>query len=844
MRKKWARRLFSSNQQSLSFKMSVGYGVLFIWIIMVHVDFPFSTACLQDERTSLLDFKGGLKLSSGRLSSWIGFNCCEWEGVACDYHTSHVIGLRLSADLSYMEELTGEVHLKKSLFSGEIHLKKSQFSGEIRPSLFNLHHLQHLDLSWNDFKGISIPPQLSKLQKLTFLSLSNAGFGGEVPLELGNMSSLRHLDISIGYPYAYMLDGSMFGVWVRNLRSLEFLGMNSVNLRMASELWSEALSGLSNLTHIHLSNCGLSGNIPDLSNLTHLSHLHISWNSFPVELPSWFQNMSSLVSLDLSHCGLNGSIPSNFIPHSRMSNLVFDANYELKGNMSSILSHSSSLTVLSFRGCSLGGVISPSIANFSKLRILDLSHNDLEGTIPSSFGNILPLRGLYLSYNRLSGHIPSSLCQLPVLSELLLGSNQLWGTIPDSISKLASLKVLSLPSSGLRGNISLQLFDNLTRLRELDLCANKFTINISPSWVPQFAQLRYLGLRSCNIGGGFPAFLSQQYQLEGLDLSGDNIVGNIPSSLWDLPNLSMLNLSNNQQEGSLPRQISHNFTVVDLHGNRLNGPLPALDFVSGILDLSNNEFNGSIPPTIRTPSFLSLLVLDLSKNKLTGPIPANIGRFSKLLVLNLAQNFLQREIPQELGNLQALRTLNLNGNRLQGTIPSSIANWTNLQVLGLGSNRFEGRIPVWLAKLTNLRILSLASNKFRDRIPPQLFRLQNLQILDLSGNQLSGSIPPNVKKLYAMVNKSQIFDVQLTNCGNLYFGLDTIFELKFVDEVTVYIKGRATPYQKIIKADKFIDLSRNNLSENNLSGKIPSELLYLTVVLPHKMEIQLLFLDR
>ncbi|GLJ31189.1 hypothetical protein SUGI_0624980 [Cryptomeria japonica] len=146
--------------------MSVGYGVLLIWIIMVHVDFPFSTACSQDERTSLLDFKGGLKLSSGRLSSWIGFNCCEWEGVACDYHTSHVIGLRLSADVSYIEELTGEVHLKKS-----------QFSGEIRPSLFNLHHLQHLDFSWNDFKGISIPPQLSKLQKLTFLSLSNAGFG-------------------------------------------------------------------------------------------------------------------------------------------------------------------------------------------------------------------------------------------------------------------------------------------------------------------------------------------------------------------------------------------------------------------------------------------------------------------------------------------------------------------------------------------------------------------------------------------------------------------------------------------------------------------------------------------
>ncbi|XP_059066536.1 receptor-like protein EIX2 [Cryptomeria japonica] len=780
---------------------------------MFHSQFPFSTGCLQDERSYLLDFKAGLNLSSGRLSSWRGFNCCEWEGVACDYHTSHVIRLDLSI---------------------------YQLTGEVRTSLSNLQHLQYLDLSWNDFNGTSIPPQLLKLHRLEFLSLKNAGFGGEVPLELGNMSSLRHLDISRND----YLKCSKFDVWVRNLRSLEFLDMKWVNLSMRSERWGEALSGLANLTQIHSTGCGLSGNIPDLSNLTRLSHLHIGENSFPVQLPSWFENVSSLVSLDLSFCGINGFIPSNFMPRSRMSNLVLDSNPDLKGNLSFMLSHSSSLVVLSFPGCNLTGVFPTSIANFSKLTRMDLGYNNLEGSIPSSFGSLTSLRYLHLNDNHLSGQIPPSLCQLPTLSSLYLGHNHLSGTIPDCISKLSSLETLSLHSSGLRGNISFQLFENLTRLELLDLSENQFVIDISTSWVPQFAHLYVLELQSCNIQGNFPAFLSQQYQLNGLDLSDNNIVGNLPSWLWDLPYLSMLNLSNNQLEGSLPRKISHSLNTVDLHGNRLYGSLPALDFAANGLDLSNNGFNGSIPTTIGIFDTLSLSgnnltgeipssicnnsdyfrVLDLSKNKLTGMIPSNIGRCSEMEILKLAQNVLQGEIPKDLGNLQSLRTLNLNGNRLQGIIPPSIANCTDLQIFDLGNNNFEGSIPVWIEKLTDLRILSLASNKFDGRIPPQLFRLQYLQILDLPDNQLSGNIPSDVSKLCALVNNSQSFHLQYSS---YYAKFSFVVEgassreygMNFADEVTVWIKGRRTPYSKIIGQDKFMDLSHNNLS-----GNIPSEL--------------------
>ncbi|GLJ42393.1 hypothetical protein SUGI_0878060 [Cryptomeria japonica] len=226
--------------------MSFGSAFLLIWVIIY---FPFSTACLQDEKSYLLDLKAALNLSmsSGSLSSSRGLKYCEWEGVGCDYHTSHVI--RLEFDYWYTQQ------------------------AELHPSLFNLQHLQHLDLSGNDFRGISIPRQLSKLKSLTFLNLSYAGFGGEVPLELGNMSSLRHLDISENYYEIKISDtewqtislkSSKFDALVRNLRSLRFLQMKGVNLKMATEHWGGALSDLANLIQIHLSYCGLSGKIPDL----------------------------------------------------------------------------------------------------------------------------------------------------------------------------------------------------------------------------------------------------------------------------------------------------------------------------------------------------------------------------------------------------------------------------------------------------------------------------------------------------------------------------------------------------------------------------------------------------
>lgn len=200
-------------------------------------------------------------------------------------------------------------------------------------------------------------------------------------------------------------------------------------------------------------------------------------------------------------------------------------------------------------------------------------------------------------------------------------------------------------------------------------------------------------------------------------------------------------------------------------------------------------------------------------------IPATIGSCSQLQVLKLAHNDLEGEIPEELGNLTGLGALNLNGNRFQGNIPPSLSNCTDLQIFDLGNNKFEGKIPVWIEKLKDLEILSLTSNNFEGKIPSQLMRLQNLRILDLSSNCLSESIPQDLSKLYAMINQSQSIDEQLTFGYATDFDLDFRHESIIEDEVTIWIKGTVQTYQKIIYADKFMDLSHNNLS-----GNIPPEL--------------------
>ncbi|GMP98268.1 hypothetical protein CsSME_00046222 [Camellia sinensis var. sinensis] len=121
---------------------------------------PSSThLCHNDESTALLQFKQLFSFDCSahncpRTSSapfiWKeGTDCCAWDGVTCDNTTSHVIGLDLFCNCLY-----GTIHPNSSLF--------------------NLVHLQHLDLSFNTFNHSQILPSFGGFTNLTYLHLFNS----------------------------------------------------------------------------------------------------------------------------------------------------------------------------------------------------------------------------------------------------------------------------------------------------------------------------------------------------------------------------------------------------------------------------------------------------------------------------------------------------------------------------------------------------------------------------------------------------------------------------------------------------------------------------------------------
>ncbi|XP_073101357.1 receptor-like protein EIX1 [Elaeis guineensis] len=701
----------------------------------------------------------------------------------------------------------------------------------------NLTSLTMLDLSWNYHLNATIPHWLFNISSLMHLDLYGCDLSDSLLFAMGDLHNLKFLDLSHNQIIREISPN------LANLSHLEHLDL-SWN-KISGQTW-RSIENLHNLMELDLSyNLITRDFFQNLGNLSHLEHLRMASNKICGEIPISIKNLRNLVELDLSYNrNISGEIPE-FIGNLIHLQALYLSINNISGEIPDIFDRLHSLSYLVLRSNRITGKIPRSIGNRCKLNMLDISDNSITGELVDTIE----------SWSKCTENRPDGRRSLQGLTSLFVGYNNLSGTIPQTLSQLSALQRLDLASNSFTGHLTEAHFANLTRLDYLDLSYNSF--QVSQHWVPPF-NASSIVMCSCHLGPKFPTWLRTQTNLRILSLCENNISDGFPTWFWDLKNIYVLNVSHNSMTGQLPTSMGgQQYWYLDVSSNNFHGPIPELNTsYQGTVVLSNNSFSGPIPLSFAKakylelfilshnhingsiPQFLcnlsSLEVLDLSNNNLSGGIWLFFGRLASLEILDLSNNKLFGELqhfryipPQKMIDSQEdsklghssdsmacpvnLQSLHLENNMLSGKFPSLLKYCKQLVILDLSENRFSGDLPIWIGEsLRWLRVLSLRSNFFNNSIPMQLSHLTFLQVLDLGCNNFSGALPPSFGNFSAMK--------RMQNAGKLILS----FNAYYTEGILITTKGIEIEYTSVLALIMSIDLS-----DNNLSGIIPSELVNL-----------------
>ncbi|XP_039131539.1 polygalacturonase inhibitor-like [Dioscorea cayenensis subsp. rotundata] len=274
--------------------------------------------CNEHDKQTLLIIRDSFGSSNPPWHSDIA--CCDWPGIDCDAD-GHVTGMAIL---------------------------ENPLVGPIPSAIGDLHYLQVVRLHKLPNLYGTIPPEITKLSKLRFLTISWTGIYGSVPAFLAKLTALEQLDLSFN-----KLSGFI----------------------------PSSLGDLPKLYSIDISRNNLTGTIPaSLFHKVPNSYLLLSHNNLTGPIPRSFQEVD-FTRVDLSRNKLTG-----------------DASV-LFGRSKSTQSIDLSRNKLTF---DLSNVKFPE----AELISLELNHNMIYGSIPKQITKVPNLQGFNVSYNRLCGEIP------------------------------------------------------------------------------------------------------------------------------------------------------------------------------------------------------------------------------------------------------------------------------------------------------------------------------------------------------------------------------------------------------------------------------------------------------
>ncbi|GKE64413.1 leucine-rich repeat-containing protein [Tanacetum coccineum] len=185
--------------------------------------------------------------------------------------------------------------------------------------------------------------------------------------------------------------------------------------------------------------CGmLKGTIhpnTSLFNLPHLQNLSLAYNDFDgSEIPREIGRFSnSLTHLNLSFCWLSGQVPLDITLLHKLVYLDLSLNdLKLRPDVFiNLINNFTNLEGLALRGVNIPSVLPDRLNVSSFLKFLYLPGTGLKGKLLHCIFNLHSLEELDLSFNTLTGDIPSDISvNLTHLTYLILSYNRLTGTLP------------------------------------------------------------------------------------------------------------------------------------------------------------------------------------------------------------------------------------------------------------------------------------------------------------------------------------------------------------------------------------------------------------------------------